>query len=511
MRRKLALVTALVLVASMAVSGTALAACAGKTIKGTRGNNTIKGTCGPDKIYGLGGHDIINGLGGKDRLFGGPGNDKLTGSSGADTLKGEGGNDSLNGGLSADTLSGGPGADTLTYATSSLGVSVDLLVAPNTANGGDATGDKPSGFEKLIGSTHDDDLTLHQGTLVGGAGGDDLHTDLGTVIDYRTSSTPVDIDLVEGPDPCAPSNTNPESGGDAQGDTISEPWGAIVGTSGDDTIVANCTGDASTLNGWGGADTLTATGNQIVIGGPGGDIIGQSSTHGVMQLDYRDSAAGVNIDLTMELQTGGDAEGDTITGEWQIVTGSSHDDSIVGDGAANAFVGGAGNDSLLGAAGDDNLNGGAGNDSLDGSTGDDRLFPGPGNDILAGGTNNPVNASPGPGGDFVFYGAAPSGITISLTDGVASGEGRDLLTGFEHVQGSAFDDTIMGNDDVNYIEGGTGDDWMFGYAGNDYLGGGDGNDRADGGSGGETQWLVIYPGMNGDICGAELTLNCEVG
>jgi Ca2+-binding RTX toxin-like protein len=59
---------------------------------------------------------------------GGAGNDTLTGGSANDTLNGGAGNDTLQGGAGADAIDGGTGTDTASYASSALGVTVDLTI-----------------------------------------------------------------------------------------------------------------------------------------------------------------------------------------------------------------------------------------------------------------------------------------------------------------------------------------------------------------------------------------------
>ena len=89
-----------------------------------------------------------------------------------------------------------------------------------------------------------------------------------------------------------------------------------------------------TLDGGAGADTL--------IGGPGMDMA-----------DYSLSPAGVTVNLQSGLGTGGDAQGDVLGGVENIM-GSTHADTLIGDGGTNIF---------LGLAGDDTINGGPGMDA----------------------------------------------------------------------------------------------------------------------------------------------------
>ena len=128
------------------------------TLTGDSGNNWLRGYSGDDTLWGRGGHDTLIGSLGSDKLYGEEGNDWLSGRRGA------------------DTLDGGPGVDTVSYENSMAGVTVDLSPATDTASGGHAAGDTISGFENVIGSEHDDELTGDSGPnkLQGLGGGDEL-------------------------------------------------------------------------------------------------------------------------------------------------------------------------------------------------------------------------------------------------------------------------------------------------------------------------------------------------
>lgn len=138
-----------------------------------------------------------------------------------------------------------------------------------------------------------------------------------------------------------------------------------------------------------------------------------------------------------------------------------------------------GDDGVFGSNRAETFNGGEGNDILRGGGGSDTLVGGPGNDTLDGGTGN----------DTASYAAAPAGVTVSLL--VAGpqntgGAGTDTLIGIERVTGSAFNDTLTGNNDVNDMRGGAGNDTLRGEGGPDRLFGGPGNDTLIGGSGWDT-------------------------
>jgi Ca2+-binding RTX toxin-like protein len=95
-----------------------------------------------------------------------------------------------------------------------------------------------------------------------------------------------------------------------------------------------------------------AAGADVITGGDGSDTA-----------SYAGSAAGVTVNLATGAASGGDAEGDTLSGVENLF-GSAQNDALTGDAGANTLSGGAGDDVLAGGAGADTLKGGAGNDSF---------------------------------------------------------------------------------------------------------------------------------------------------
>ncbi len=138
-----------------------------------------------------------------------------------------------------------------------------------------------------------------------------------------------------------------------------------------------------------------------------------------------------------------------------------------------------GNDSLVGSSDNDTIYGLAGDDQLYGSGRDDELTGGPGADLLDG----------GPGGrDSANYDTdtATQGVIVDLQAGTGhGGEAQgDRLVGIEVVEGSPFDDTVIGDAASNVLwgRGGDGHDVLHGGNGHDIIEGGDGNDFLRGNS-----------------------------
>lgn len=187
--------------------------------------------------------------------------------------------------------------------------------------------------------------------------------------------------------------------------------------------------------------------------------------------------------------------------------GTSGRDQILGFGGKDRLFGFGGDDVIQGGAGDDRIEGNEGNDGLWGDAGRDELYGGAGNDTLHGGLGGDFFHG-GAGIDTVSYADAPGYISLYLrTDGTGQGFGdpqyypgmgaRDSYVDIENVDGSAFDDSMIGSEAANVLRGGGGNDQLLGEVGNDTLEGGtgrdqlyggDGNDILDGGAGGDKMW-----------------------
>lgn len=226
----------------------------------------------------------------------------------------------------------------------------------------------------------------------------------------------------------------------------------------------------------------------------------------------------------------------TALGGNDLICGGSGNDKLYGGPGSDQIWGDVGNDQLLSQGGYDDLWGNAGNDTLDGrgtvagwaifldapsgvsadlsigeATGDgtDKLIGIGGvvgsdfDDTLKGDDNanwfeghDGDDAIDGGGSfDAVSYFTATESVTVDLTAGTATGQGTDSLTGIEVIHGGPFDDTIAGDANSNYLEGGPGndtisgldgDDGIFGEEGDDTIDAGNGNDLVDGGPGTDT-------------------------
>ncbi len=264
-----------------------------------------------------------------------------------------------------------------------------------------------------------------------------------------------------------------------------------------------------TLDGGSGDDQLFAGGAaEVIIGGTGVD-----------KVDYSGSSSGIQVDLTAGTAAGGDAQGDTLSGIEDIV-GTGFADNLQGDSNSNLLVGNGGNDILAGRGGDDIIDGGAGRDTasyanafsgvianltnqssntgeaegdtyfdienltgsafddvLEGDANDNTLAGGSGADVLVGGAGADILGG-GAGNDTASYVSAGSGITASFVNlaantGDATG---DTYFQIENLDGTNFDDILVGDSGVNILTGNDGQDVLLGGASADVIDGGDGTD-----------------------------------
>jgi Ca2+-binding RTX toxin-like protein len=227
------------------------------------------------------------------------------------------------------------------------------------------------------------------------------------------------------------------------------------------------TNGADTIFGFGGNDSIFGLGgNDEIKGGGGADTINGGS--GTDTANYSDSSVGVVVSLLSGSGSGGTAQGDSLV-SIENLTGSAHDDLLIGN---------DGNNVLTGLEDADTLKGGGGADTLYGDSGNDRLKGGGGADTLNGGS----------GVDTADYYGSSSAVVISLyTDYADGGDATgDELNSIENLNGSSHDDILWGNDGVNVIKGMDGNDSLKGYGGSDTLWGGEGADYLGGNDGDDT-------------------------
>lgn len=236
----------------------------------------------------------------------------------------------------------------------------------------------------------------------------------------------------------------------------------LAGTPTDDTISAfagndlvNAGGGNDTVDGGEGHDNLRGEqGNDILLGGNGDDYLrggpGDDLIDGGAGLDrvaFFTATSGIAVDLRIV----GVAQ-DTLLGMDTLVgiehaSGTEFDDLIQGNDGDNW---------LWGENGDDTINAFGGNDLVEVGPGTVVADGGSGNDSFSVWANN----------------AALAGVTVSLLlqgAAQATGIGSMTISGFENLSGSAGNDNLTGDGNVNVLAGDTGNDILSGGADNDTL------------------------------------------
>ena len=417
------------------------------------------------------GDDMITAGGNNTIITGGEGDDAIDGGDGVDIAVFSG---SLfdyaitesGGVVTVSDLAGSDGTDSLTAierVTFTEGTFSNVFGTPAA----DALGATTGADLIFLGSGNDKvNATNGEDYIFGGAGDDQIiggrdadYIDGGADIDqarYANSNAAVSVDLLGGT----------AIGGHAEGDTLLNIEN-LFGSRFDDTLSGDM-GD-NLIEGFNGNDTLTGNGgtNTLVggsgddtfIGGAGADYFNGGSGFGDV-IDYSASSAGVQARLGgSQIFSGGDAEGDDFQGI-EDLTGSSFNDTLVGNIRANVLTGNAGNDFLNGDKGSDTLLGGDGNDTLIGGFGQDTL-------------------DGGDGIDTARYANANSRAVVNLDTGTgtAGHSFGDTLINIENLFGSNFNDVFTGDSGANILNGWNGVDRLTGLGGDDTLIGGAGNDR----------------------------------
>ena len=378
-----------------------------------KGGLTFTGTSGADSTYGTNMNDILTGLVGDDYL------------------SAYGGNDILDGGMGNDYLYGGTGMDTATYINDTAAVKVNLSISgqQNTIGSGF---DTLVEIENLVGSSYNDTLTgdANANTIQGENGNDIIDGGLGNDIlnggagnDTIKGNTGIDTASYAGTATAVTVNLSLTSAQNTLGAGTDTLIGIenLIGSSYNDTLTGDA--NANLIDGGAGNDTMNGgLGNDTLIGNSGIDTI-----------SYAGIASGVTVNLT--ITTGQNTLGagtDTITSSENLI-GSSYNDTLTGDTNANTIEGGLGNDILNG----------------------------------------------GLGVDTISYASSTTAVSVNLALTTAQntiGAGTDILSNFENIFASAFNDTLTGNSVANTINGGAGNDLVIGGLGADILTGGLGTD-----------------------------------
>lgn len=315
--------------------------------------------------------------------------------------------------------------------------------------------------------------------------------------------------------------------GDDDNDRIDANDAVLVGTQGDEDVVAGYGGD-DVINAGAANDTVFGgDGNDVIDGGAGADVLfgGAGADRFVVGAGDRVDGGSDGEDMdVLDLRGVGDyrieafrAEGDangfsgtvfllddagavtgtiafaeiealmTDAGETPLmldgivegtvgddIIDAGYDDDPEGDrvDAGDAIAAGAApdDDRIEAYGGDDRVFAGLGDDDVFGGAGADTLFGGIGNDVVSGDD----------GADAVFGGAGE--------DRLFGGAGRDIVdggAGADDLSGGAGNDILFGGTGGDTLRGGEGADVLSGGADADLFIGGSAGDVVDGGSDGD--------------------------
>lgn len=407
----------------------------------------------------------------------GGGTDSLTsienavGSGGNDTILGNDANNSLSGDVGNDSIDGRGGFDTADYTfftntNQSAGIVANLMTGTATDPWGNT--DTLVSIEQLTGTNFADDLTglqITDSTASGGsesnlrglAGNDTLRAptvDSTVDADYRQDPGGVKVNLSSAAAVLGGVNLLAGTARDGYGDTDTlVNIQIVIGSNSGDIILG---GDrADHLYGQGGNDTLIGgAGSDTLAGGAGIDSYDGGDGFDLIVFSPRNSneaqpTAGVVASLlTGLIANDGYGNAESMVGgaahTIEMLIGTSFADDLTG--RPNASPG------SFGTTGPGFLRGSQGNDSLRAAAADSR-------NVAADYLRDPDTNSDG-------FGVTVNLLAQTATDGWG---GTDSLFNIGAVRGSAFADSLTGNDADNWFRGEAGSDTIIGALGIDYI------------------------------------------
>ncbi|MGV6994930.1 VCBS domain-containing protein [Desulfovibrio sp. QI0430] len=176
-------------------------------------------------------------------------------------------------------------------------------------------------------------------------------------------------------------------------------------------------------------------------------------------------SGGLSIDLHNGAQL--DAVGGQLLFADGNLTGTEHNDVILGGSHDDSLYGGSGDDILYGGIGHNELHGGDGNDTLYAGNAGDHLYGGAGNDHLYGGADSDfldgganTFAADG-GGNHLYGGAGDDVLVFHKGDAIDGGIGTDMLV----VKGGSVDELFTGAEHAKGVDGITGVEVMVSASG----------------------------------------------
>ncbi|UPY35439.1 Calx-beta domain-containing protein [Sediminicoccus sp. KRV36] len=446
-------------------------------ISSAGGNKIVNGGAGTD-IYRYGVNSAIT----IDLVLGtavksGGGTDSLTsienaaGSGGNDSVSGNAQNNTLAGDVGNDTLDGRGGFDTADYGfNSNQGLPAGIIANLTTGTATDSWGgtDTLISIEALTGTGFADDLTgkiITDTTTSGGGsdtqlrglGGNDTlrapQNDTRVFADYRGDPGAIRINLSGTDTVLGGVNVAAGTGKDGYGGTDSfDKIQAVLGSNFNDTIIG--TDRADRLYGMSGNDVLVGgAGDDTLSGGAGVDsYTGGAGFDVVFFTPYNSSdvqpTQGVVANLiTLTIANDGYGNAEVFAGganDIEQLVGTNFNDDLTG--ARVDWTG------QFGESQQTYLRGGNGADSLRGVLADARY-------ITAEYLTDPDSNADG-------FGVTVNLVTQTATDGWGN---TDTLFNIGAARGSAFNDSLVGNDSDNWFRGEAGSDTIEGGLGLDVV------------------------------------------
>ena len=396
-----------------------------------------------DIIYGGGGDDLIGGFQGNDILDGGAGNDIVFAGEGLDLVYGSAGTDYAYGEAGFDYLtfngllgSAGTGLNIFMYGAGSTGAG---FVSGNLLSGAAATVffdmevlTGTEGIDTFFADSNFASTADGKFQWVGAAGNDSFTYANGTEI--RISYLAETLD---------------HNGNGVWGDGAGE-FGVIVNLTGS-AVTANIGNGSETVQAGGGRDTYLST-----------DTI--SGLRDFILTDARDYFAGGNAGMIAAGLGGNDT-----------MIGGQAADALFGDNGDDQLYGNNGLDQIYGGGGLDYISGGADADYLSGGSGRDVFFGGAGVDTIIGGAgDDEFYVLAGDGGDIIvdYVGQGLDRIFTEINYWLSSGSEIETLSTTANVgianinlTGNTLNNVIVGNNGVNLLDGGLGNDTLYGIGG----------------------------------------------
>ena len=437
-------------------------------------------------------------------IYGGAGDDNFSGNARDNLLRGGAGNDTLAGNGGADTLDGGEGVDTASFAgLAAVDVTLD---ASGNGTAASANGNVSlRGIENLIGTSNNDifrvstapELDTLSGAVKGiidGGGGVDtviynvttaLNANLqtGEVNGYANVLTSIEnITTGSGNDTIVASNGVNRIDGGAGSNTVDFIHAGANGVS----VNIVDTSVETLISGGSDADVLiriqningSATGNDTLTVGNFDSTINARDGANLITAGNSSSTAVYNITAG----TGNDTIAAYGSGNNTIAAGNGNNNVTAGSGN-NAISAGIGNDIIQAGNGNNTINAGDGNNSVTVGNGLNNIITGTGNDTIITGTGQSMISS-GAGNDYievrnaasvidggigvdsVYYNVGSTAVVANLATGVVNGV-AGKITNVENLRSSGGNDTLIGNDADNILEGGGGADSINGGLGTD--------------------------------------------